>query len=243
MKRSNYLLKIENPCPESWDAMTPTDSGRFCANCAKNVIDFTDLSDDQVLALVKKSQGSLCGRLEESQMNRYLASETEPSNKARFFRLLAGLFLLSATESQAQELIERKPLALVKAPTEQEKFDKETRDNPHYAQKIWLKGRVISAKTEEPVASAYILPRGSGRTALTDKDGYFRILLPDSMAHKENRFIIFHHQVGQVNIITTADKFPEIIELSPLVAKKVISGGRLTVVKRKWWQRRRKDCK
>ncbi len=54
MKRSSYLLKIDNPCSEIGASMSPTDLGRFYANCAKNVTDFTKLSDDQVLAIFKK---------------------------------------------------------------------------------------------------------------------------------------------------------------------------------------------
>ena len=243
MKRSNYLLKIEDPCSESWAAMSPTNSGRFCASCAKNVIDFTSLSDEQVLAILKKSNSNLCGRLEESQMNRFLVSKTEPSNKARFFRFVAGLFLLSAAEGKAQEMIVREPMAMVKPSTEQEKFENETKDRPDYKLKIWVKGQVISAETKEPVAKAYILPRGGLPMTLTDDEGYFELLLPDSIAEKQIRITVFRHDIGQSNITAPVAEFPQVIELSPLVAEKVISGGGLTVVKRKWWQRQKKYCK
>ncbi|WP_373513334.1 hypothetical protein [Persicitalea sp.] len=243
MKRSNYLLKIDDPCPESWAAMSPTDSGRFCASCAKNVIDFTNLSDDQVLAIIKISSGNLCGRMEESQMNRFLVSKAEPSNKARFFRLIASLFLISAGESQAQELIVREPMAMVKPPTQQEKFEKEVEDGPDYRLKIWVKSRVVSSETEEPVSKAYILPRRTNITTLTDDGGYFELLLPDSLAEEQIRITIFRHDIGQNNITAAVAEFPEVIELAPFIPTKTISGGGLTVVKRKWWQRRRKDCK
>lgn len=243
MKRSNYLLKIDAPCAESWAAMLPTDSGRFCENCAKNVIDFTNLSDDQVLAIIKKSSGNLCGRLEEGQMNRYLMSKAEPSNKARFFRLIASLFLLSAGESQAQEMIQREPMAMVKPPTQQEKFLKETKDSPYYAQKIWISGHIISAETKAPVVNAFVHARGISPMAFTDENGNFKLLLPDSVATREMRYMVVHPQNGHTIFSSTVDAFPQIIELSPKEAQKVISGGGLTVVKRKWWQRRRKDCK
>lgn len=243
MKRSNYLLKIEDSCSESWAAMSPTDSGRFCTACAKNVTDFTNLSDDNILAIIKKSSGNLCGRMEENQMNRFLVNKTEPSNKARFFRFVAGLFLLSAAEGKAQEMIMREPMAMVKPPTEQEKFEKEIIDSPHYKLKIWVKGQVISAETKEPVAKAHVTFGRINRLALTDEDGYFNFLLPDSLAEKRTFLRVAHHQAGQTSVTTTADEFPQVIELVPFDPADVISAGGLTVVKRKWWQRRKKYCK
>ncbi|MPR32488.1 hypothetical protein [Salmonirosea aquatica] len=248
MKRSNYLLKIASPCAESWDKMRPTDSGRFCAACGKNVIDFTQLSDDQVLAIIEKSSGNLCGRLEESQMNRYLVSKAEPSNKARFFRLLASLFLLSAAEGKAQELIVREPIAMVEPPTQQEKFLKEAKVSPHYAQKIWISGRVVSAETKAPVFNAFVHPMGRGNKhlATTDEDGYFKLLIPDSATTQEIRYMVIHPQSGDTTFSATVESFPQIIELSsiPQKAQMVISGGGLTIVERKWWQFwKKKYCK
>ncbi len=243
MKRSNYLLKIDNPCPEDWAAMSPTDSGRYCANCAKNVIDFTGLSDDQVLAVIKKSSGSLCGRLEEGQMNRYLMRKAEPSNKAWFFRLMAGIFLLSASESKAQEIIVREPMAMVKPPTQQEKFEKMSKASPDYKLKIWVKGQVVSAETKHPVSEAIVSMGRLGRGAMTDGDGYFKYLLPDSLADKPTSLRIVHPQAGHISLTITASEFPEVIELVPFDPAKAMVGGRLTVVERKWWQFWKKDCK
>ncbi|GHB57450.1 hypothetical protein [Persicitalea jodogahamensis] len=248
MKRSNYLLKIENPCPESWAEMSPTDSGRFCANCAKNVIDFTSLSDDQVLAILKKSSGNLCGRLEESQMNRFLVSNAEPSNKGRLFRLLTGLFLFSAAGSKAQQLIVREPMAMVEPPTQQEKFLKEAKASPHYSQQNWISGRVISAENKAPVVNAFVHPMAMGKSylAATDDDGYFKLLVPDSAATREIRYMVIHPQSGDTTFRATIETFPSIIELSsfPRKSQKVISGGGLTIVKRKWWQFwKKKYCK
>lgn len=223
--------------------MSPTDAGRFCASCAKNVIDFTGLSDDKILAIIKKSSGNLCGRMEKSQMNRFLVSKTEPSNKARFFRFVAGLLLLSAAEGKAQEMIVREPMAYIQEPTEQEKFLKRTEDSPDYALKLWIKGQVISAETKEPVADAYVTFGRINRLAITDEDGYFKFLLPNSLSEKRTFLRIVHHQAGQTSVTTTANEFPQVIELAPFEPTEVVSVGGLTVVKRKWWQRRKKYCK
>jgi hypothetical protein len=51
--------------------MTPVDKGRFCASCEKSVMDFTGMSDTQLIAFFKKpSTGSVCGRFFDDQLNR-----------------------------------------------------------------------------------------------------------------------------------------------------------------------------
>lgn len=47
-------------CPMSFEGMTPSENGRFCDRCRKEVFDLTDCSVEEVVALQKK-HGSLCG--------------------------------------------------------------------------------------------------------------------------------------------------------------------------------------
>lgn len=42
------LLSIPEPCHENWNEMLPLEKGAFCATCSKAVIDFTNLSDEEV---------------------------------------------------------------------------------------------------------------------------------------------------------------------------------------------------
>jgi phage protein U len=105
MKRTNYLLRLDNPCPESWDGMAPTAKERFGQQCAKNVVDFTGMTDDQVLVILKTFNENLCGRIDDSQLNRYLVTHTETTLSAQLFKVFAGLFLFASADSNAQELI------------------------------------------------------------------------------------------------------------------------------------------
>ncbi|MDQ2793387.1 MAG: hypothetical protein M3Y12_05195, partial [Bacteroidota bacterium] len=62
MRPATFLI-IPQPCPESWDAMSPTDMGRHCAACAKTVVDFTLKTDAEILAhLAGAVAGRTCGR-------------------------------------------------------------------------------------------------------------------------------------------------------------------------------------
>lgn len=63
-------LSIPKPCHEDWDAMTQADKGRFCGSCQKTVIDFTGMSDRQLVAFFKKPPSSVCGRVYNDQLHR-----------------------------------------------------------------------------------------------------------------------------------------------------------------------------
>ncbi len=57
---------IPNPCHENWDKMTPDEQGRFCSVCSKTVVDFTRMSDNEVLNYFSNyKNGSICGRIKK----------------------------------------------------------------------------------------------------------------------------------------------------------------------------------
>ncbi len=97
-------LTIPTPCHENWNNMLPADKGRFCLSCSKEVVDFTAMSDSQLIAFFKKpSMGSVCGRFMDDQLNRQII---EPRKKLPwikyFFQFAIPAFLISS-KACAQE--------------------------------------------------------------------------------------------------------------------------------------------
>jgi hypothetical protein len=65
-------LSIPKPCHENWNEMTPNEQGSFCNVCAKTVVDFSLMSDEEVLGYFKnKSEEKTCGRFKISQLAPY----------------------------------------------------------------------------------------------------------------------------------------------------------------------------
>jgi hypothetical protein len=75
-------LSIPEPCHESWQQMTPTEQGRFCNACAKEVIDFSMMTDTEVLNYFTKiTQENVCGRALPSQLERTISKPKEPKKR------------------------------------------------------------------------------------------------------------------------------------------------------------------
>lgn len=68
MKTSHYKIEIPEPCTENWDKMTPKTNGRFCGSCAKTVIDFSTLENDQITNILLHND-NVCGRFRTDQLN------------------------------------------------------------------------------------------------------------------------------------------------------------------------------
>jgi hypothetical protein len=65
-----YKITIPEPCRENWDEMTPKDSGRFCMNCSKTVVDFTTMLTEEVQHFFVQNQNNrICGRFKDEQLD------------------------------------------------------------------------------------------------------------------------------------------------------------------------------
>lgn len=71
--KANFQVNISKPCHEDWKGFTPTKEGGFCGSCQKNVIDFTQLSDSELVAYFRDlsaTQTSSCGRFRADQLQK-----------------------------------------------------------------------------------------------------------------------------------------------------------------------------
>ena len=65
-----FQIKNTFACAENWDKMSPTEKGKFCEVCTKEVIDFTTLSKNEIIAVFKKNNyQALCARAYSTQLS------------------------------------------------------------------------------------------------------------------------------------------------------------------------------
>jgi TonB-dependent SusC/RagA subfamily outer membrane receptor len=104
-----YFLHINEPCSESWDDMTPTDKGRFCASCQKTVLDFTTASDNEIIAHLEKMKGNIfCAQFEDGQLNRWMEKTDLQKSNPAFYKYLMSFMLLTAGQQAVAQKVEAK---------------------------------------------------------------------------------------------------------------------------------------
>jgi hypothetical protein len=89
-----FQLQIPTPCHENWANMQPSDKGRHCAACQKTVVDFTAMSDTEIIRYMSKASANVCGRFTSGQVNRPLIPLTPPQKNRLpgWPLLLTGIF-------------------------------------------------------------------------------------------------------------------------------------------------------
>lgn len=163
-------LSIENPCHEQWSNFTPTANGGFCSSCSKNVIDFTKMSDAEVLAFFVNKPANTCGRLRSDQLKNY-SLQTAPTFNPGLTLLKAGflslMFALFARESSANVIPQQAPSVYIQPTASIQTIA------PRVAgEDRTIKG-VVRDETDTPMPGVNIYLKGSTEGTVTDADGKF----------------------------------------------------------------------
>ena len=163
--KPTFKILLPEPCVEPWEEMTPENRGRHCKACAKTVIDFTRMTNAQILEVLR-TKPNACGRFWPHQLNRTLL--VPPAQKrfsfAAIYKLVAGLLLMSAAGKVTA--------------TEKPYYTQEMA--PHANQ--WnssIEGVVMDDKGE-PLTGATVEVEGTTLKAIADADGYFLLKMRDS---------------------------------------------------------------
>lgn len=96
MKKKAVKLAIEEPCHEDWNTMTPQEQGRYCGVCSKVVVDFTNMSDREVLNLLDTTKnGDTCGQFTQTQLQKTYHYPVQETNSFSLRAVLLGATLTS----------------------------------------------------------------------------------------------------------------------------------------------------
>src|ERR1700744_1166400 len=60
-------ISIPQACHQSWQQMTAVNDGRHCEHCCKTVVDFTKMSDDEIIRYLS-AKTNVCGKIELYQL-------------------------------------------------------------------------------------------------------------------------------------------------------------------------------
>lgn len=102
-------ISITDPCSESWSGMKVVDDvQRHCSSCVKNVVDFTQMSEDEIVSFFSNTKENICGRFRPEQLNKVYAPLPEISRPANWWKaamLLPLTFFAKNTSAQQNDSI------------------------------------------------------------------------------------------------------------------------------------------
>lgn len=173
---SSLTLNIAEPCHENWQNMTPQEQGRFCGSCQKIVVDFSLMTDKEILDYFSTVSQHVCGRFSNDQLNK----ELKAAEKKKRFSLsyLWNVILATLLISEANAQVKPKPKKPVTINTwEGSKIGKVAyvpgRLIVNTTIPVKMKGKVVDEKNNLPVIGASIRVAGTSSGAMADTLGNF----------------------------------------------------------------------
>ncbi len=224
-------IAIQEPCHEDWLQMNPTQQGKFCASCQKEVVDFTAMTDAELYHFftARQTGSNVCGRMLESQLDTPVVKPTE--HKKKKFWYLAYLtslllFIKPGVKGQCgKPAVEVAPT--IPHPQLQGMVDISDRPQSVPAAKMYS-GLITDGKGEiVPFASVVIKGHKGGVSA--DKKGSFTItakpgtILQIHAAGFRPKEVLLTATSGSINIILEQDDrilMGEMIAVVPVAKKK-----------------------
>ncbi|PJJ60828.1 peptidase associated/transthyretin-like domain-containing protein [Hymenobacter chitinivorans] len=157
------MVSIPQPCAQPWALMSPTAAGRHCAACATEVVDFTRLSEAEILAFLARHSGRpVCA-------NAYATQLAPPPPVSRWRRwALAGLALLGwQSVSSCATQPPQQPPTTAAAPAAAQPQQ----------QPVVIRGQVLDGPNGPGVGGAQLFINDTEYGTVTDENGRFELVL------------------------------------------------------------------
>ena len=106
-------ITIPEPCSQKWNELTAVEKGRFCLSCEKVVIDFSTMTDKELIRYFKDYQGNICGNFNSTQTDRIIKDVVISKKSYRLSKFIAslfGLFLSFSSNAQVADTSNIKPV-------------------------------------------------------------------------------------------------------------------------------------
>jgi len=168
-------LHIPIPCHENWDKMSAQQQGRFCLSCQRTVVDFTAMTDEQILSYFNTANNRTCGRFNTDQVNRSLTPAPQRSLGwfKYFIRFIIPAVLVSS-RSYAQGEVRNKPVVCstrIQGDTTVMAIKGEVKLAPSIKT---ISGRVVDTQGN-PLSGVAIMIKGTRKGTVTNAQGNFNI--------------------------------------------------------------------
>ena len=225
-----FKLNIPEPCNEDWQQMSPTQKGKFCASCQKEVIDFTKLSATEIARKTKNAK-QLCGRFTSTQLEQEYIAASQNSLSRLGIALGLGSIIAVAQPGLAQE----EKTAKVKVDAENDSQYKESTQAATQKDSIRIRGTVTDEEGL-PLPGVNVIQQNSSHGTQTDFDGHFSIAISEKDFEKEV-FLEFSYVGFETKVIKLKNNYEKKLEVELNVNMEAMSSGIVVVAKPNIFQR------
>src|SRR6476661_7562207 len=221
-----FELRIDNPCYQPWTTMSGEGVDRFCSKCSTTVIDFTNLSDSEVIQVIQQSKGPLCGKLRSPQLNRpYFINNLSRQYQLR--RLLAALVLIGAANiSIAAPKVENPAAYIVSATALNNQAistDVHDHNQPDTLKNV-LSGTILDSSDGLPLPGVLLRIKSTKVSVTTDANGKFKLRIPKEYISKQITLVTSYIGYKSFEFTVRKKDLPK-VKTVKLVIDQVYLGG------------------
>lgn len=250
--RAIKSISIPESCNQPWELMSVVAGGRHCDNCCKTVIDFTGMTDIEIINYFT-AKNNVCGRFSDPQLTsvNLLLNHRDVKPLANRKKWIMTAALLASTvfhKATGQTIntspkVEQIPSDRCNDDVTNEKFTV----IKGYGREV--RGRIVD-ETGMPLAGATLRLVGTDMALPTDTNGRFRFRSPKEAKQFTVSYVGFETATIEIdslhNGVWDLKMVPQVVSMDNAVVitgyntqrGRVVSGGAVTVVKETFTKRR-----
>ncbi|MEQ8810148.1 MAG: carboxypeptidase-like regulatory domain-containing protein [Imperialibacter sp.] len=215
--KKQFSLSVAKPCSENWTDFEARPEGGFCQSCQKTVVDFTQMSDQEILRYFSDRQSHACGRFHPTQLKAY-AQVTVPTTHSGWKWLQAGfltaLLVFESGRADAQSVSDKNEVENIQSK------DNKTEKREGNQEGRTVKGTIVDRESKERLPGINVILKGSTTGAVSDIDGEF--LFPKQLMPGD---ILVFSYIGYTSKEYTVSKdAPAIVEVPLEICTEMLLG-------------------
>ena len=168
-------ISIPQPCNENWHKMLPSEKGKFCLSCQKEVIDFSVMSKNDIKKYFKALPKNVWGRIEAEQLSQINISKSTSYFKPLWFAA-SLLVLAKGTVAQGNNMVVDSVKPAVEI-NESMSLNTPKRGASKMAEVV-IHGKIIDKETGETLPFVNVEVKELNIGTSTDFDGKFTLKIP-----------------------------------------------------------------
>ncbi|HOY95664.1 MAG TPA: hypothetical protein PK509_08005 [Catalimonadaceae bacterium] len=198
MKSAAFEIQIPRPCTVSESRFRPHDTGDWCLSCKKNVVDFTEMSDAEIIRFFqdKPLDAQICGTMRNDQLNKPFRSIPVSQPASGWWPVVLGSFLTVLSVGKAagqatdpmtwQPVPTETPSMFDQMPTRSEVKPVATKKGEEVKEKTRTGYRIITVRLKlkgwKPAIIQEVFCQETSETVTVSEKGYFKLTIPDSVS-------------------------------------------------------------